>query len=197
MFDFTVPKHKVFISFHHDDDDYRKKFETLIDSISVNRSVQDGDIDPNYKTETIRQSIRDRHISDTTVTIVLIGPNTWRRKHVDWEIGYSLTNTNQNNRSGLIGILLPNYEPHFRSSFLLNCETHFTQDHKIYTPCNIPPRLYDNIQNGYARIYSFPRSKMDLKQWVHEAYLRRKSHNPNNNRAYYSNNRNQSSHWVD
>lgn len=197
MLNHMVPKHKVFISFHHDDEYYRKKFEgdftNEMNPIFVNRSVQDGDIDPTFKTDTIRQKIRDDYISDSTVTIILIGPDTWRRKHVDWEIGYSLTNTNQNNRSGLIGILLPNYRPH------LYCDTQHTENGCIYTPCNIPPRLNDNIVTGYAKIYSYPTSRLDsgiqLKQWIHEAFQRRNSFNPNKRRQYYNNNRTQSSHW--
>ena len=60
----------------------------------VDRSVEDGDIDDtNLSTETIRQKIRDDFIADATVTVVLIGPCTWQRKHVDWEIGSSLRAT--------------------------------------------------------------------------------------------------------
>ena len=33
----------------------------------------------------MRQKIRDEYIRDATVAIVLIGPRTWQRKHVDWE----------------------------------------------------------------------------------------------------------------
>ena len=43
------------------------------------------------------------------MTIVLIGPCTWQRKHVDWEIGASLRKTRKNSRCGLLGILLPNH----------------------------------------------------------------------------------------
>ena len=63
-------------------------------------------------TETIRQQIRDNFIRDATVTVVLIGPCTWQRKHVDWEIGSSLRKTKRNSRCGLLGILLPNH-PNF------------------------------------------------------------------------------------
>ncbi len=50
----------------------------------VDESVGDGDIDDdNLATETIRQRIRDNFIRDATVTVVLIGPCTWQRKHVD------------------------------------------------------------------------------------------------------------------
>lgn len=193
-----IPKHKVFLSFHHQDEAYRQQFESQFsnefNSIFVNRSVQDGDIDPNNQTDTIRQKIRDNFISDSTVTIVLIGSDTWKRKHVDWEIGYSLTQTSQNTRSGLIGILLPSYAPHREYFSHKNCTQARTENGGIYTPCNIPPRLCDNIQRGYAKIYSYPSSARELKQWIHEAFQRRNSGLNCNSRDYFANNRS-SSHW--
>ena len=199
FYDFAIPKHKVFLSFHHQDGYYRQQFERQFsnefDPVFVNRSVQDGDIDPNYKTDAIRREIRENYISDSSVTIVLIGQNTWQRKHVDWEIGYSLTTSKLNTRSGLIGILLPSYSPHYDSYFYSNCVQKRTENNsRIYTPCNIPPRLYDNIQSGYAKIYSYPTSPYELKTWIHEAFQRRKSLLHRNSRGYFSNNRS-SSHW--
>lgn len=192
----NTPKHKVFLSFHHQDDEYREQFErdfsSQFNSTFVNRSVQDGDIDPNNKIDTIRQKIRDNFISDSTVTIVLIGENTWQRKHVDWEIGYSLTQTSQNTRSGLIGILLPSY--HICLDSQNNREFKYTENGSVYTPCNIPPRLYDNIQSDYAKIYSYPFSANQLKQWIHEAFQKRNSGLNRNSRDYFANNRS-GSHW--
>ena len=75
----------------------------------VERSVGDGDIEDNLRVETIRRRIRDEFIADATVTVVLIGPATWQRKHVDWEIGSSLRATRTNSRCGLLGILLPSH----------------------------------------------------------------------------------------
>ena len=168
----TPKKHKVFLSFHHQDEAEVRKFENAFSNIGafVSRAVQDGDIDPANKTDTTRRIIRDRFITDSTVTIVLIGAETWKRKHVDWEIGYSLTSTNQNSRSGLIGILLLSYQHHNSYNYFEHCNTEFTNDYIQYTPCNVPPRLYDNIKSGYAKIYSYPFSAYDLQQWIHEAF---------------------------
>ncbi|QPB41913.1 TIR domain-containing protein [Rodentibacter haemolyticus] len=192
---YSTPKHKVFLSFHHADEKEVRAFEKQFENVDtfVSRTVQDGDIDPNNKTETTRRIIRDKYISDSTVTIVLIGAETWKRKHVDWEIGYSLTSTSQNTRSGLIGILLPSYNGH---DFFCNAE--YTENHSRYTPCTIPPRLYDNIQSGYAKIYSCPFSSYDLKQWIDEAFQTRKQNNHNNNRDYFGHNRPEyQTHWTD
>ena len=186
----NIPKHKVFVSFHNADGNDREEFENTFSSdveTFVSRSVQDDDIDPNNKTETTRQVIRDRFISQSSVTIVLIGQNTWKRKYVDWEIGYSIKKTSQNTRSGLIGILLPSYDK--CNSY--GCSTEITDDGVEYTPCNIPPRLYDNIQAGYSKLYSCPINHQELMAWIHEAFQKRDStlYLPNNSRPYFRENR--------
>ena len=111
----------------------------------VDESVEDGDIDDrNLATDTIRQKIRDEFIADATVTVVLIGPCTWQRKHVDWEIGSSLRDTRNNPRCGLLGILLPDH-PDFGK--------------RSYGEHLIPPRLADNCNGDdpFARIYDWKR----------------------------------------
>ncbi len=107
----NAPRHKVFVSYHHANDQaYRNYFEKLfVDThdIMVSKSVQIGEISPNLQTETIRQKIRDEYLGDSTVTIVLIGSQTWQRKHVDWEIGSSIRETMNSSRSGLLGMCIP------------------------------------------------------------------------------------------
>ena len=61
-----MARHRVFISYHHDNDqDYKEKFVELFDDyydIFIDGSVGDGDIDDTLKTETMRQKIRDEDI---------------------------------------------------------------------------------------------------------------------------------------
>jgi hypothetical protein len=94
------PRHKVFVSYHHaNDQNYRDFFERLftdVHDIMISKSVQIGEIDPDLKTDTVRQKIRDNYLRDSTVTVVLIGEETWKRKHVDWEIGSSIRSTQNN-----------------------------------------------------------------------------------------------------
>ena len=138
-------KHKVFISFHEQDIKYKEDFMRMMGGRVVDRSVDTGNIDDTgLKTETVRQKIRDEYIRDTTVTIVLIGPRTWQRKHVDWEIGSSIRRTKRNSRCGLLGIVLPNHPDYGK---------------KQVNPHLIPPRLADNWQGDdpYALIYHWPR----------------------------------------
>ena len=83
---YQTPRHRVFISYYHEDQQYKDWFVQFMRNDLVDESVGDGDInDESLATETIRQ-----YILDATVTVVLIGPCTWQRKHVDWEIGSSL-----------------------------------------------------------------------------------------------------------
>ena len=173
----TVPKHKVFVSFHHDDQCYKDDFVRMMEDDIVDKSVGDGDIDDDpLKTETTRQKIRDKFISDATVTVVLIGPCTWQRKHVDWEIGSSLRDTRLNSRCGLLGILLPN---------------HTNYGTKQYTPELIPPRLADNCggRDPFARIYNWTTDVTSVRSWIHRAFDRRDRTPPDNSLTQFKHNR--------
>ena len=102
--------HKVFISHHHDNDQWYK--EKLVEfgerySIFVDRSVDTGDIPDEWTDRKIRREIRDRYFRDSTVTVVLVGRETRRRKHVDWEIHSSMYDGSVNRRSGIVVIDLP------------------------------------------------------------------------------------------
>lgn len=42
---YQPPRHKVFISFHHEDQFYKDQFVEMMGDDIVDRSVEDGDID--------------------------------------------------------------------------------------------------------------------------------------------------------
>ena len=168
-------RHKVFLSYHHEnDEDYKIKFEKKFGSIYVSKSVDIGDIDPNLKTETIRRKIRDEFLRDSTVTVVLVGKETWKRKHVDWEISSSIRHTQYNPRSGLLGLILP---------------THPSYSTETYDPYIIPPRLFDNLECKFAKIYNWTEEASTIQKWIHEAFLRKDKVNPDNSRDLFRNNR--------
>jgi len=103
-------KHKVFISYHHANDQVFK--ETLLQlnelhGLFIDASVDTGDIDENLNDDVIRQKIRDDYLKDSTVTIVLVGMETKNRKHVDWEIYSSMFNGKVNKQSGVLVVNLP------------------------------------------------------------------------------------------
>lgn len=162
-------RHKVFVSYHHANDQWdREKFEGLFSKyydIMISKSVQIGDIDPNLNTDTIRQKVRDEYLRDTTVTVVLIGKETWKRKHVDWEIGASIRHTKLNPRSGLLGIFLPDHPDFGRDK---------------HNPYIIPSRLHYNAKCGYAGLYDWSDNPTIVAKWIHEAYEIRFKVEPDN-----------------
>ena len=162
-------RHKVFVSYHHENDQgSRNRFERLfadVYDIMDSRSVRVGAIPRGLTLDELSRRIRDDYLSDSTVTVVLVGKNTWRRKHVDWEIAASLRDTDANPRSGLLGILLP---------------THATFNRDVYDPYTIPPRLHYNVECGFAELYSWSESPNDVASWVDRAYRRRRTIIPDN-----------------
>lgn len=178
-------RHKIFISFHHGDkmidprcgQYWKDRFELLFHQqyeTVIIRSVQDGDIQDGIQTETTRRKIRDEYIADATVTVVLIGSYTWKRKHVDWKISSSIRDTANNPRCELIGIVLPTY-----SGF----------DRKQYDSYTNPPRLYKNIECGFATIHLWNENPNIVQGWIHEAFLRKDRVEPTNAYRLFSNNR--------
>lgn len=171
--------HRVFISFHHQNDDsYRKIFQFRFGNrfgVVAPNAVNDGDINPNADDETIRRRIRDEYLRDTAVTVVLVGTETWGRKHVDWEIASSLRDTRLNPRSGLLGIILPRHSGYRRSSV---------------DGATLPARLADNVECGFAQLYDWSDDERDVSLWVHEAFLRRDTIEPDQSRGLFRRNRN-------
>ena len=151
-------KHKVFISFYHyDDQRYRDSFERAFSHLFIIKSVQDGDINTDNSAEYIKRLIQQDYISDSSVCLVLVGTNTWKRKHVDWEISAAL-NKKVGGHSGLAGILLPEFP-------LLPDNT--------YHPSNLPARLYDNAHSNYAKLYKWDwaiESEYNVKSIIETAF---------------------------
>lgn len=102
--------HRVFVSFYHRDDQHYK--DCLVEwakenDIFIDGSVDTGDIPDDWDDQRIRETIRDEYLRDTSVTILLVGPNTRHRKHVDWEIYSSMYDGKINKRSGIVVVMLP------------------------------------------------------------------------------------------
>lgn len=196
-------RHKVFISYHHNgnehvwnhkDSDYRDRFERMCSrdfDIMISKAVQDGDIPSDSSPDNTHRIIRDEYLRDSTVTIVLIGNDTWRRKHVDWEISSSLRNTQYNPRSGMIGILLPTFiSKEWHLGNLKN--NHYEVNNLPYYSVDkntIPERLAMNLDNGFAKLYNWTENPYEIQQWIHDAFERRNKVTPDNSLPMYKRNR--------
>jgi len=154
-------RHKLFLSYYHKDDQYYKnRFDELFGHLFINKSVSPGDIKSDISTEYIKRLIQEKYIEDSSVLVVLVGQKTYCRKHVDWEISAAL-NKKVGGYSGLLGILLPNFQ--------LTSEGKFRYD-------DIPPRLADNVKSGYADVYLWNwvcQSNSRIKDAIEEAFRAR------------------------
>lgn len=96
----------------------------------------------------ILAAIRQEHLKDSTVTIVLIGSETANRKWIDWEIYSSLRPYGSRSRNGLLGIYLP-------------------------TAGETPARLQDNIDSGYVVTMEWKNISWQLESKIDEAFNNR------------------------
>lgn len=140
-----MAKRRVFISYHHDNEQdvvdefsrtFSDEYEVFVDS-SLERAAQSDDV------EYLNQVCRDA-IDGTSVTVVIIGTQTGCRKFVDWEIRYTLACNH-----GLVAISRP---------WLADAAA-----------C-VPQRLRDNLSSGYAKWYTYPTTAYALKMMIDEAY---------------------------
>lgn len=126
----SIPvKPKVFVSYHHRcDQAYYDRFASLfangyevITDTSIGRKIGSDDVD--YQ----QQVIREQHITGSSITVVLCGAETYKRRWVDWEIHMTL-----NKEHALLGIALPTASRNQAGQII------------------VPDRLQANIETGYA-----------------------------------------------
>lgn len=106
--------HKCFISFKKEDESYKKIIQSWVDNNKVDMIDKSLDTpidsdDDNY----IMRKIREHYLSDSTVTIFLIGNYSAEdlgheeQKYIKRELQASLYNGVGNSRSGILGVVLP------------------------------------------------------------------------------------------
>lgn len=141
----SPPKPRVFVSYHHGNDQgwydlfaqsFGASFEVFTDT-SLERRVDSDDAD--Y----VRRVIREQNITGSSVTVVLCGSDTWKRRWVDWEIQMTL-----NKEHALLGIALP------------------TCARNPQGQCIVPVRLYDNIDSGHAAWMTWPADAVTLREFI-------------------------------
>jgi hypothetical protein len=170
-------RHKCFISYHADDADEVAAFVEAFGAAFIPRVIGVSDADDfidSDDTDYVMDQIREKHLTDSTVTIVAVGACTWARRYIDWEISSTLRDDSKNRRSGLMGVTLPSVAA---------------------VPRRTPPRLADNLKGannseGYARWWKYPTSESQLRGYIDDAYLARTSRSEliDNSRARKINN---------
>jgi hypothetical protein len=156
----TQVRRKTFITYHHDDqqevtnfidefDYYRDVFITRGLAVGMPNDV----VIHSYDTEYVMRRIREDFLTDSTVTVVLIGRCTWARRYVDWEIQASLRHGQRTTPNGLLGIVLHSAGPNPTA----------------------PDRLRRNLprvirEQSYARWYWYPDNAYELASWIEDAY---------------------------
>ena len=149
-------RHKCFISFHQDDEaaviDFIDDFNEVFIAKIIGVSDTDDFIDSSDTDYGMRR-IRELYLTDSTVTIVLLGKCTWARKYVDWEIASTLRDDLNNKRSGLLGI-------------------------SLRKTVAAPKRLSDNlpktdVSDGYGRWIKYPNSDQVLRSRIDDAFKAR------------------------
>jgi len=151
-----VQKPKVFVSYHHANDQvYYDQFSALFSEVydiitdrSVDRIFRSNDVQ--YQ----RARIRKKYIKGTSLTVVLCGTESWKRKFIDWEICATL-----NMRHALLGIVLP------------------SQPRNRWNQYWWPDRLSDNLRTGYAHWIYWTEDPDTLKVAIDAARLRSRKTN--------------------
>lgn len=157
----NITRRKTFVSYyHHDDQQYKEKFESQFRDIIVSKSVQKDDIDSDNSDQYIKQLIQKGYLSDTTVLVVLIGSKTKCRMHVDWEISGALNLKVGEKYSGLLGLILPNHPDYGTEKATYDL---------------MPARLADNFKSGYAVIRDWTEDRVKMQSYIEEAFANRSS----------------------
>ncbi len=117
--------HKCFITFKTEDSAYKKHIQEELDVDMIDKSLNepiDSD-DEDY----IMRKIREDYLSDSTVTICLIGTRSsenlgWdEQRFIKRELQASLYNRQGNSKNGILGVVLPSmYDSIYQGSGICN-----------------------------------------------------------------------------
>lgn len=119
-------KHKCYISFKREDENYKRIIQGWVDKNKIDmidKSLNEP-INSNNE-EYIMQKIRKDYLSDSTVTIFLIGSlsaenfGAYEQRFIKRELQASLYNGIGNSRNGILGVVLPQmYEKIYKGTYL-------------------------------------------------------------------------------
>lgn len=167
-------RRKVFISHYGADREAVRNFIDKWNEVFIAKELgvyDEEDFINSTDGDYVMSKIREDYLSDSTVTIVLLGTCTHSRRYIDWEIKSSLRQGSYT-PNGLIGIVLPNAKevPHFPERFEAN---------------------YNNDEDCYAQYHWAPKSEEQLGKWIEDAFESRtkKAHLIKNSQSMWKYNR--------
>lgn len=148
----------IFLSFIREDQEWARRIAAHLTKAGLNyldpTSLNTGE----DWTEWTRKAAQT-----ATHTLVLVGPQTRLSKSVDQEIELSTQSRENGLGAALIGVILPHHED-------------FGQPY--YEPENVPLRLHDLIQSGYALLRKWSDEPEVIRDWLAEAGQRRQHRRP-------------------
>ncbi|WP_237304977.1 TIR domain-containing protein [Streptomyces qaidamensis] len=157
----TAVRHKCFISYHGANATEVLSFVKRYEHVLIPRVIGVTDDDPRIASDDIdyvMDTIREKYLSDSTVTILMVGNCTWARKFIDWEIYSSLRRDKVNRLNGLMGIELPS-----AAQAGITLQSRFSD--------NLPKK---SGEDGYARYWKYPRTDQALRDCIHDAFEARR-----------------------
>ncbi len=115
--------HKCFISFKTEDSWYKKYIQEKLEVDMIDKSLNEPI--ESYDEDYIMRKIREDYLSDSTVTIFLIGKysaeNSFLQNQtfIKRELQASLYNGKNNTKNGILGIVLPDmYDTIYQNSYI-------------------------------------------------------------------------------
>lgn len=202
-----VQKHKVFISYYHEDDqDFKNALLEANEDFNLfdDYSVHEDEInDEGLTSEQIRRIIRDKYMQEATVLVLLCGQNTKRRKHIDWEIHTAMYDSDTNPKMGILVINLPNInqsmiacgsnEEQIMGSQIhwttLNKDKSYLQSHYSYLPNRIITNIArDDVSISIVDWDVIANDANKLIELVDNAFNRRKTNNYDHSEPLRKNN---------
>ena len=180
-------KRKCFISCKTEDFEYKKIIQDDLDIDMIDKSLNDA-IDSEDE-DYIMQKIREDYLSDSTVTIHLIGPFSsenrgWEeQKFIKRELQASLYHSHNNTLNGILGVVLPSmYDKIFGG--LYTCGSCGQNHTGVYVEGNTIKEFSYNyyIPNGkcshpsedrYCILVKWDDFKVDPEKYIEMAYEKR------------------------
>lgn len=193
-------KHKCYISFKKEDEYYKEEIQKKLQKDMIDKSLNEPIQSDN--SDYIMQKIRKEYLQDSTVTIFLIGTRSnenlgWEeQQYIKRELQATLYNSEENSRSGILGIVLPDmynkiYKGTYTCSSCGNTHTHVALNPETVID-EFSRNYYIKPHKGcswsdderYCILVKWDDFKLDPEKYIDQAFEKRKSDVSNNIKVY-------------